>query len=174
MEAGFVDQQEGAKSSASGITLSAQQLYQHDPLLVLLKDKFRLNDLWIIAGGMVYPGCFFLISWLGWASKGRVWIPGDTVSALLLTFGVFPFLFLIYLLVPASIANLFNTLRINEVIGEPRRHQPGAETYKHFVQQLITWIDSSWWTAATLAILVFYVCYRLLLIEPGIASPIPY
>jgi hypothetical protein len=107
MEAGFVDQQEGAKSSASGITLSAQQLYQHDPLLVLLKDKFRLNDLWIIAGGMVYPGCFFLISWLGWASKGRVWIPGDTVSALLLTFGVFPFLFLIYLLVPASIANLF-------------------------------------------------------------------
>jgi hypothetical protein len=27
-----------------------RQFYLYDPLLVLLKDKFRLNDLWIIAG----------------------------------------------------------------------------------------------------------------------------
>jgi uncharacterized MnhB-related membrane protein len=54
MDADLVDQQEGAESSASGTTLSAQQFYQHDPLLVLLKDKFRLNDLWIIVGVMVY------------------------------------------------------------------------------------------------------------------------
>ncbi len=174
MDTGLVDQQKDDESSTSGSTLSAQQFYQHDPLLVLLKDKFRLNDLWIIAGVIVFPGGFFLISWLGWASKGRVWTLGDTLSALLLTFVIFPLLFLIYLLVPVSIAGLFNTLRTTGVIGEPRRHQPGSETYEHFVQQLITWMDTSWWTAAAVVILVFYVYYRLLLIEPRISSPIPY
>ncbi len=174
MGAGLVDQQKGADNSANDTTLSAQQFYQHDPLLLLLKEKFRLNDLWIIAGVIVYPGGFFLLSWLGWASKGRLWTPGDTLSSLLLTFVVFPFLFLIYLLVPVSIARLFNTLRTNGMIGEPRRGQPGSETYENFAQQLITWMDKSWWTAATLVILIFYVCYRLLLIEPWISSPIPY
>lgn len=69
MNAGLVGQQEGAESSASDTTLSAQQFYQHDPLLVLLKDRLHLNDLWIIAGVMVLPGGVFLSWWLGRASK---------------------------------------------------------------------------------------------------------
>src|SRR6266446_3867811 len=123
---------------------------------------------------MVLPGGVFLSGWLLWISKVRFWTPSDTLGVLLLTFVLFPLLFMIYLLVPVSIASLFNTLRTNGVIGEHRRHQLGAETYENFVQQLITWMDTSWWTAATLVILVFYVCYRLLLIEPWISSPVPY
>ena|SRR5438876_8128221 len=118
MDAGLVNQQKGAENSASDTTLSAQQFYQHDPLLVLLKDKLHLNDLWIIAGVMVLPGVVFLFCWLWWASTVRLWTPGNTLSVLLQTFVLFPCLFMIYLLVPVSIAELFNTLRTNRVIGE--------------------------------------------------------
>lgn len=174
MDAGLVNQQQGAESSASGTILSAQQLYQHDPLLVLLKDKWCLNDFWVIAGVMVLPGGVFLFWWLGWASKVRWWVLGDTLSVLLQTFVLFPLLFMIYLLVPVSIAGLFNTLRTNGVIGEHRRHQPSAETYENFVQQLVTWMNRSRWTVAILVIVVFYALYRLLLLEPRSPSPVPY
>ncbi len=63
MDSGLVDQQKGAESSASGTTLSAQQFYQHDPLLVLLKDTWHLNDFWVIAGVMVPPGGVYLLWW---------------------------------------------------------------------------------------------------------------
>jgi hypothetical protein len=92
----------------------------------------------------------------------------------LLTFAIFPLLFMIYLLVPTSIASLFNTLRANGVIGEHRQQQPGSQTYENFTQQLVLWLDASRWTIATLVILVLYVFYRLLLIEPRISSPVPY
>ena len=174
MDTTMVDQQKGAESPTNTTTLSAQQFYQHDPLLVLLKDKLRLHDLWIIVGAMLLPGGVFLFWWLWWASKVRFWVPDNTLSVLLQTFVLFPFLFLIYLLVPASIAGLFNTLRTNGVIGEHRRPQSGAQTYETFVQQLVTWVDRSWWTAAILVIVVFYALYRLLLLEPGSPSPVPY
>jgi len=166
------DQQKGAESSADGTTLSAQQFYQHDPLLVLLKDTLRLNDLWIIIGVMALPGGVFLFGWLLclWTSNVQWWTPGNTLSVLLQIFILFPLLFMIYLLVPVAIAGLFNTLRTNGAIGEHRRHQPGSETYENFVQQLVTWMDKSWWAAATLVIIVFYVCYRLLLKEPQIST----
>ena len=159
MDAGLINQQKGAESSASSATLSAQQFYQHDPLLMMLKDKLRLNDFWIIAGVMLFPAGVFLSGWLLWINKVQFWTLSNTLGALLLTFVVFPLLFLIYLLVPSSIASLFNTLSTNGVIGE---------------RQLVTWTDRGWWTAATLVILVFYVCYRLLLIETRISSPVPY
>ena len=174
MDAGLINQQKGAESSTSDATLSAQQFYQHDPLLMMLKDKLRLNDFWIIAGVMLFPAGVFLSGWLLWINKVQFWTLSNTLGALLLTFVVFPLLFLIYLLVPSSIASLFNTLSTNGVIGEHRRHQSGPETYENFVRQLVTWTDRGWWTAATLVILVFYVCYRLLLIETRISSPVPY
>src|SRR5258708_26960285 len=123
---------------------------------------------------MVVTGGVFVCWWLWWASKVRFWVPDNTLSFLLQTFVLFPFLFLIYLLVPASIAGLFNTLRTNGVIGEHRRHQLGAQTYETFVQQLVSWVDRSWWTAAILVIVVIYALYRLLLLEPGSPSPVPY
>lgn len=170
MDANLANQQQGAKSSASSTILSAQQFYQHDPLLILLKDTLRLNDLWIIIGVMALPGGVFLFGWLLclWTSNVQWWTPGNTLSVLLQIFILFPLLFMIYLLVPVAIAGLFNTLRTNGAIGEHRRHQPGSETYENFVQQLVTWVDKSWWAAATLGIIVFYVCYRLLLKEPHI------
>lgn len=174
MGAGLVDQQKGDESSANDTILSARQFYQHDPLFVLLKDKLHLNDLWIIAGVMVLPGGVFLFWWLLWGSNVRLWTPDNTLSVLIQTFILFPLIFLIYLLVPVSIASLFNTLRTNGVIGEHRRHQPGAETYENFAHQMVTWMDSSWWMVAILVIVALYALYRLLLLEPSSLSPVPY
>lgn len=174
MDAGLVDQQRETVNSASSAVLSAQQIYQRDPLFVLLKDKLRLNNLWIMAGVIVLPGGVFLFWWLLWASKVRLWTPSNTLTILLQTFIIFPLLFLIYLLIPASIVGLFNTLKANGVIGEHRGHQPGAETYEKFVQKLVTWMNTRWWTVAAVVIIVFYTLFRLLLLEPQSPSPVPY
>lgn len=174
MDAGLVDQQNGSDNSANDTILSSRQFYQHDPLLVLLKDKLHLNDLWIIAGAMLLPAGVFLLWWLLWVSQVQLWTPENTLSVLFQIFILFPLIFLIYLLVPISIASLFNTLRTNGMIGEHRKHQTGAETYESFAHQLVTWMDSSWWTVAILVIVVFYALYRLMLLEPSSPSPVPY
>jgi hypothetical protein len=46
-------QREPGQSDVDSGILSARRLYQHDPLLVLLKDKLHLATLWIVAGGFV-------------------------------------------------------------------------------------------------------------------------
>jgi len=169
-----VDKQKDAESPLGDTTLSAQAFYQHDPLFVLLKDTLHLKDIWIIAGVMLLPGGVFLSGWFSWISKEHFWTSGDTFSILLQVFVLFPLLFFIYLLIPASIASFFNTLKTNGVISEHRSDQAGAVTYENFVQQLTAWIDRGWWTAVTLLVLACYVCFRLLLIDSGSASLIPY
>src|SRR5437879_273604 len=117
MDVDPIERQDGAENLARDSALSAQQLYQHDPLLVLLKDKLQLSELWICVGVIAPPGCVFLFWWLGWASKVPLWVPDDTLSVLLQIFVLFPLLFLIYVLVPDSTASLFNTLKANDMIG---------------------------------------------------------
>ncbi len=176
MDSGLVDQQKGAESSASGTTLSAQQFYQHDPLLVLLKDTWHLNDFWVIAGVMVPPGGVYLLWWF-WGEyvvKVHFWLLGDTVGALLNTFILFPLLCLIYLLLPASIAGLFNTLSANGVIGKSRKDRTGSTSYEDFLQRVVAWTDRSWWTAAALTVVVLYLFNRLVLIDPHLVTPVPF
>jgi hypothetical protein len=174
MDAASVEQQTEAKSQTNHTTISAQQFYQQDPLLVLLKDRLHLNDLWIIAGSMVLPGGLFLTWWLGWASQAHIWTIGNAVSVLLQTFILFPLLFALYLRTPSTTAGFFNTLRANGVIGEHRKDQAATETYETFVHLLVSWMDRNWWTIATLAIVTLYALYRLLLLEPHSISQVPY
>jgi hypothetical protein len=174
MDLSSPEQKKGTESLMRDNTLSARQLYQRDPLLVLIKERLRMNDLQVSAGVMVLPGIVFLSWWLGWASNDQNWLPANMLSALLQTFVLFPLLFLIYQSVPGSIAGLFNTLKANGVIGAHRRQQSGVETYEAFVQQLISWMDRSWWTLAILVIVSTYALYRLLLLEPTSLSPVPY
>src|SRR6266852_151420 len=176
MDSGLVDQQKGAESSASGTTLSAQQFYQHDPLLIAFKDTWHLNDFWVIAGVMVPPGGVYLLWWF-WGEyvvKVHFWLLGDTVGALLNTFILFPLLCLIYLLLPASIAGLFNTLSANGVIGKSRKDRTGSTSYEDFLQRVVAWTDRSWWTAAALTVVVLYLFNRLVLIDPHLVTPVPF
>lgn len=170
----MIDQQKEAKKAVWEQPLTAQQLYQHDPLLVLLKDRCHLNTLWICASIVVLPGSVFLFWWLAWGRTVAVWNVDNTLSVLLQTFVLFPIIFLIYLLVPGSIATLFNTLNTNGVIGKPHTDLSGATTYKTFVQHMVTWTDNIRWTLAILVLVVCYALYRLLLLEPMSASPVPY
>lgn len=156
--------------TATNTSVSARQLYQHDPFLALLKDRFRLSNLWISIGSMAFPAVVFSIWWLTWVSRGHAVTSGDIVSVLLQIFVLFSSIFLIYAAVPASIAHLFNTLKGNGTIGESR----SQETYETFMQHTVSWIDNGWWTVAILAIVVGYLLYRLLLLEPTSQSPLPY
>ena len=176
MDVGLSTQQKGPEGVNVGTTLSAEQFYRHDPLLTLLKSKWRLNDFWVIAGVMLLPGAVYLLWWFWgeYVTKVHFWLLGDTVGALLQTLVCFPLLFMIYLLLPTSIAGLFNTLRANGVIGESRKDRSGSESYEDFLQQLVAWTDSSWWAAAGLTVVVLYLFYRLVLIDPYTATPVPF
>ncbi len=175
MDTGLPTQQKGLDSAVISTTLSAEQFYRHDPLLMLLKNKWRLNDFWVIAGVMLLPGAVYLLwwFWVEYVVKVHSWLLGDTVGALLQTLVCFPLLFMIYLLLPASIAGLFNTLRANGVIGESRKDRTGSTSYENFLQQLVAWTDRSWWAAAGLTVVVLYLFYRLVLINPHIKTPVP-
>jgi hypothetical protein len=154
--------------------LSPQSLYRHDPLFVLLKDTLHLNEVWMCLGTMLLPGCVFLCWWL-WASHlTRWWLLSDTISVLLQTFVLFPLIFFLYLQIPHSIASLFNTLKANGVIREQRTRRAGPATFAIFVQYLTTWMDSNWWTVLILLLVAAYAIYRLLVLEPGSPSPVPY
>src|SRR5690348_8830873 len=121
MDVEITTQKEPANREVDSTILSARAFYQHDPLLVLLKDKLHLGTLWIVVGGFVFTGLFFFI----FAPIFKISYPlfynihpysslGDTLDLLLLTFAGTLSL-LIYLLLPASMASVFNTLRGNGV-----------------------------------------------------------
>ncbi len=64
MDAETTSQKATEKSEVDSTILSSRSLYQHDPLLVLLKDKLQLGTLWIVAGGFFLGGVFsfFIVS----------------------------------------------------------------------------------------------------------------
>jgi hypothetical protein len=177
MDTGLPIQPENTTSSEAGTMLSPQQFYRHDPLLVLLKDKLRLNDFSLIACVAGLPALVFLSWWFCMQyvviSKVQFWEPRDTLSSLVQTFIIFPLLFGIYALVPTSIADLFNTLQANGVIGERRKALRGPMSYEQFLQKLVTWIDSGWWVSGSLAIVVLYFFYRVFLIEVPLPTAVP-
>ncbi|MBA2679798.1 MAG: hypothetical protein H0U76_15555 [Ktedonobacteraceae bacterium] len=170
----MIDQHKETKDGVEDQPLTARQLYQHDPLLVLLKDRWHLSTVWICVGTILLPGSVFLGWWLGWVRMNSTWIVSDTLSILIQTLILFPVIFLIYLRIPGSIASLFNTLKANGVIGEPRKQVSGSKTYEAFVQQMVRWMDNVGWTLAIVLLVACYALYRLLILEPASSSPVPY
>ncbi len=59
VEAKLIEPQKDTASSMNGNYLSAHQLYQHDPMLVLFKDTLRLHDLWNTIFGLVQAQCYY-------------------------------------------------------------------------------------------------------------------
>jgi hypothetical protein len=167
----MIEQQKEEKNIQRDKLLTASKLYQHDFLLVLLKDKCRLNVFGVCAGSAMLPGILFFCWWFVWIRTTTIWNIEHTLSVLLQIFILFPAIFLIYQFVPYSIAELFNTLQSNGVIGQPRKH---SQTYENFVQQMVSLTNNSGWTIAILLLVLIYAIYRLLLQEPLSASPVPY
>ncbi len=170
----MIDQQQDVHSAVEEPLLTAQQLYQHDPLLVLLKDRYHVSTWWICAGVVLLPGSVFLFWWLAWAHTAAMWNVDNTLSVLLQTFLLFPSIFLVYIRVPYSIAALFNGLHKNGMIGEPHSDPSGSTTYELFVQHMITWMNTRRWTLVITILVICYALFRLLLLEPTSSSPVPY
>ena len=165
MDAEATSQKAPEKSEVDSTILSSRSLYQHDPLLVLLKDKLQLGTFWIVVGGFFLGGLFsFFI-----APFTRGFHPfvslGDTFDLLLFTLAN-TFSLLINLLLPASIASIFNTLRANGAIGSPRKERLGAMSYARFLQHMIAWVDSRWWSIAIVMVTILYYLYTLFINNP--------
>ena len=150
-------------------TLSAQQLYKHDPLLVLLRDRLRLSNGWIIVGAALLAGgdLFGLAALAGERFGLRDVLMGDELRALLQALVVVPIGFALYLWLPNTIADLFNTLKANGAIVERRPNRPGPRSYEDFLKKLIAWADSRWWVVGALMFVALYWLYRLLVTYPA-------
>lgn len=145
--------------------LSSRSLYQHDPLLVLLKDKLQLGTPWIVVGGFFLGGLFsFFLAPFTYGLHPFVSL-GDTFDLLLFTLANTSSL-LINLLLPAAIASIFNTLQANGAIGPPRQERLGAMSYARFLKHTTAWIDSRWWSIAIVIFTILYYLYTLFINNP--------
>ena len=150
-------------------TLSVQQLYKHDPLLVLLRDRLRLSNGWIVVGAALLAGgdLFGLAALAGERFGLRDILMGDQLPSLFQTLVIVPVGFALYLWLPSAIADLFNTLEVNGAIGERRPDRPGPESYEGFTKKLVAWADSRWWMVGALMFVALYWLYRLLVTYPA-------
>jgi hypothetical protein len=78
----------------------------------------------------------------------------------------FTLIFLIYVLLPSGMAEIFTTLRANGVIGGYRQVRSASLSYEHFVEQVILWVNRRWWLG-TIAILNLLVLLATLVLQPS-------
>lgn len=165
-------QSSAVSEQTSETTVSARQFYQNDLLLVVFKDKLHLNNL-VIVGGIA--GLAVIVLFVLFALAGiKVDPTGYYVRAVIQAFIVMPALGWIYVTLPGNIANLFNTLETNKVIGDLHPNSSGITSYGDFLKKLIAATDNFWWVAGAMTFAVLYWLYRLLLLDPLTRSAYPF
>lgn len=155
MDAETTSQKATEKSDVGSTILSSRSLYQHDPLLVLLKDKLHRITLWIVLGALVLGVLFSFIFIL------MIPVVDGLLEATSFLLGL-----LLYLLLPTSIASVFNTLRANRVIGPPHQERLGAMPYSRFLEQVVAWMDSPWWSIVLIMLIPLYFLYNIFIATP--------
>jgi hypothetical protein len=158
MNAEIQIQQEPLKTGSLNTSLTPQQLYKGDPWLVFVKDKLQLDNIWNVT-------IFFVITIIinfSYTAISQDYHPTtsllDTLHLLLLSFA-FTSSYLIYLLLPTFMAETFDTLRANGVIGAYRQKNSKSISYESFVKKLLAWTNSRWWLAiiAMISVLFWFV-----------------
>jgi hypothetical protein len=142
------DHQTFRDGSVSRRIIEPSQVY--DPLLVLLKIKLRLDDWWIIiVWGILILGLLLTIAAILPLER---WDGRDFFSPLEILLFAAAYLVMIgtYLSLPSTIADLFNRLWENGVIGDGQADTPESFSYQEFVEQQVPWIHSRWWAALAL------------------------
>lgn len=136
----------------------------------LLKDKLHQGALWILSGlfglGILFSNLFFQSGFRPTLSIGAVF-----VGLLLAIAGIFNLL--IYLLLPASMASIFNSLRANGVIGPSRQERLGAMSYARFLEHMIARVDSRWWSIAIVILIILNFLYTIFIVYPQQALTLP-
>jgi hypothetical protein len=163
-------QQTFREGSVSQRIIEPLQLY--DPLLVLLKVKLRLNDWWIITGwSILVLGLLLMVAAIVPTERwnGRVFFSPiqllDFSATYIILIGT-------YLSLPSAMADLFNRLWENVVIGDGHADTPGSRSYLEFVQKQVRWIHSRWWVAIALLAAALNPLF-VLFVHPEIARGIP-
>jgi hypothetical protein len=139
-------QQTFREGSVSQRTIEPLQIY--DPLLVLLKVKLRLNNWGVIAG------CGITILLVAAILLTNKWNSSLFSSPIQLLVFCAAYLIMVgtYLFLPSAMADLFNRLWENGVIGDGHADTPGSLSYLEFVGKHVRWIHSRW--SAAIALLV--------------------
>jgi hypothetical protein len=147
MDVEMPTQQESIRDSGINTRLTAQQFYEGDPWLVLVKDKLHLDNIWNTAIFFVITITFnFSYTTIILKDYHPTTSLRDALHLLLLSV-VFTSSYLIYLLLPKFTAETFDTLRANGVIGNPRQNSSKPISYESFVEKLCAWTNSRWWFA---------------------------
>jgi hypothetical protein len=106
-----------------------EPLQLYDPLLVLLKVKLRLNDWWVITGiGILEVVSSLLVDTPRSAPAFTSFQLLALNATLLIVVGT-------YLFLPSAIADLFNRLWENGIIGKGHADTPGSLSYLEFVEK---------------------------------------
>lgn len=151
----------------------AWKLYKNDPVLYLLKERWHLRTSWIV-GGVILLGC--TISF-GLEALSGGFLHGIqlhyAIRLLLQTFVLFPLTALIYISLPVSILELFETLKARGVIGEPREEKSKGETYEVVLERLTALQSSKWWTISALLLVGGYLLYRFGVIDVAVPNSDP-
>jgi hypothetical protein len=164
MDAEMPTQQEPINADSFNTSFTPQQFYHGDPWLVLVKDKLHLDDIWSTVIFFVISILFnfsyttFLIKDLNPTASLR-----DALVLLLLSVA-FTSGYFIYLLLPTFMADTFDTLRANGVIGTYRQNSSKSISYEGFVDNLLVWANSRWWLAI-IAIITVGVWLQNVLVE---------
>jgi hypothetical protein len=154
MDAEMPTQQEPINAGSFNTSLTPQKFYQGDPWLVLVKDKLHLDNIWSTVIFFVISILFnfsyttFLLKDLNPTASLR-----DALVLLLLSVA-FTSGYFIYLVLPTFMADTFDTLRANGVIGTYRQNSSKSLSYEGFVENLLVWANSRWWLVIIVIITV--------------------
>lgn len=147
----------------------------NDYLFLLFRNKpfLHLRVLWAVTiitclSGEVAFGLQGLVGLKFGMTGGYL---SNTIAAFLETI-IPPLFFLLYLLIPGSIVDLFKTLNANGVIGACRRGRPDMTTYSDFQKRLETWVNRGWWTWGILLVIVGYWFAQYRGLEPQEGYPL--
>jgi len=170
MDTGQVVQQQPHVREVDNNHLAEKDLYQHDPVLRLLKDSLKLNSFRFILGCIVLSLGIYIVAD---ALAGVPFTPRHFLIAILSLFSTVLF-FWIYFHLPTYIARLFNILVDNQILLVNSPRKTALASYQGFLKQFSDRIDSYVWLLLSLPFIVAYPAYRLFVVPYVSSSPVPF
>ncbi len=95
---------------------------------------------------------------------------GINLIWLLVALIITPLVFAVYLWLPDAIARMFNTLKNNGTVGQPRLSERSLETYDDFLNKFVASTDNRLYMAVALIVVVVYLLDRFLVAFPASVS----
>lgn len=132
----------------------SKRLYSRDPLLVLLLDKWNVNQAGIL---IIIAILWVMITAIPWLTGKAVFNINNFGIDLTEAFVIFPIGITVYFGVPKFLATLF--MELGPYVGESRK-QP-EESYDQFIASLIQAINNPAWIIIAILTAALYWIYRL-------------